>query len=432
MPGRPPPPDADAAPRLRAILARNLAGERVGLASLCTAHPEAIAAGVEAARDAGQTALVEATCNQVNQEGGYTGLTPAAFAEGVRRQARAIGLPAGALALGGDHLGPQPWRDRSAAEAMVWACDMVRAYAEAGFAKLHLDASMPCADDPSPLPEAVVAARAARLARAAEETGARPLYVVGTEVPAPGGMGEGHALAVTRPEAVAATWEAHRAAFATAGLEAAWERVGAVVVQPGLDFGNEGVVPFDPRAARALSEEARRLGVAFEAHSTDFQRPAAYPALVEGHFAILKVGPALTFALREALYALEAAEAELLPPPRRSGLRAALEAAMLAQPRHWERHYPDPERAAWQRHFAFSDRLRYYWAAPGVAAAAKRLSGSLAGRDIPLPILHQLLPREAERVAEGRLAPRHPDLLRAHVRAAVEPYLAASLPHAAP
>ena len=414
-----------AVPRLRALLARNLAGERIGLTSLCTAHPEAVAAGVEAARDARQTALVEATCNQVNQEGGYTGLTPAAFAGRVRDAARAAGLAPGALVLGGDHLGPQPWRDRPAEEAMARACTMVRAYAEAGFAKLHLDASMPCAGDPSPLPEATVAARAARLAAAAEAAGARPLYVVGTEVPAPGGMGGGHALDITRPEAVAATWEAHREAFAA--LPDAWARVAAVVVQPGLDFGNEAVVDFDPEAARPLSEAARVLGVAFEAHSTDFQRPAAYPALVRGHFAILKVGPAATFALREALYALEAAEAELVAAGARSGLRAALEAAMLAEPRHWASHYA--ERAPLLRHFALSDRIRYYWTVPAVAAAARRLADNLRGVEIPLPLLGQLLPREAELVADGVLSPGHDALLRAHVRRALAPYLTASDPH---
>ena len=48
----------------------------------------------------------------------------------------------------------------------------------------------------------------------------------------------------------------------------------------------------------------------FEAHSTDYQTPAALAALVRDHFAILKVGPALTFALREALWALDCIERE--------------------------------------------------------------------------------------------------------------------------
>lgn len=36
----------------------------------------------------------------------------------------------------------------------------------------------------------------------------------------------------------------------------------------------------------------------FEAHSTDYQTKEAYKQLVHDHFAILKVGPALTFAMR--------------------------------------------------------------------------------------------------------------------------------------
>ena len=57
----------------------------------------------------------------------------------------------------------------------------------------------------------------------------------------------------------------------------------------------------------------------FEAHSTDYQTAGALRALVEDRWAILKVGPALTFALREALFALSAIEEELIAAPRARG-----------------------------------------------------------------------------------------------------------------
>ncbi|MEN5354458.1 class II D-tagatose-bisphosphate aldolase, non-catalytic subunit, partial [Luteimonas sp. TWI165] len=153
--------------------------------------------------------------------------------------------------------------------------------------------------------------------RAAEAAHARaggepPVYVIGTEVPVPGGATEAiDGLAVTAPEAALATIEAHRDAFAAAGLQAAWTRVIASVVQPGVEFDHHQVIDYVPAAAHALSAAIEQVpGLVFEAHSTDYQTPEALAALVRDHFAILKVGPGLTFALREALWALDAIERE--------------------------------------------------------------------------------------------------------------------------
>ncbi len=402
------------------VLACNARGDRVALTSVCSAHPLVIRSALEAARDAGQLPLIEATCNQVNQDGGYTGMRPAEFARLVRDAAEAAGTP---VLLGGDHLGPQPWRELGSEAAMAKAEALVAAYAAAGFQKLHLDCSMPCADDPAALDEATVAERAGRLMRAAEATGARPIYVIGTEVPAPGGMGEGHAIRPTDPARVALTWEAHRAAMH--GTGDAFDRVRAIVVQPGLDFGNLDVVRYDPTAAPGLTAVAADLGGAvYEAHSTDFQPAASYPALVAARFGILKVGPALTFALREALYAAELVEQELVAPGPRAGLRSAIDAAMDADPSHWRSHYPAGDTIL--RHFALSDRVRYYWAVPAVIEAVRRLGANLDGRDIPAPLLHQYMPD---------FTPEGPFSLTATATAAVHralaPYHAASLPHSA-
>src|SRR5579875_3306488 len=87
--------------------------------------------------------LVEATSNQVNQTGGYTGMRPADFRSLVSRAGGAAGVAEDRVLLGGDHLGPNPWRERPAQEAMALAEELVREYAAAGFTKLHLDCSMP-------------------------------------------------------------------------------------------------------------------------------------------------------------------------------------------------------------------------------------------------------------------------------------------------
>ena len=403
---------------LREIVEANRAGASRGICSVCSAHPMVLEACIDRAIADGSPLLVEATCNQVNQEGGYTGMQPSQFRDFVLGLAAARGLPAERLILGGDHLGPNPWRHEPAEPALAKAQTMVRAYAEAGFTKIHLDASMACAGDPEPLPPEVIAGRAARLAQVAEAAGGRPGYIVGTEVPVPGGAHEAiDHLEVTRTEDLAQTIAVHRDAFAKAGLEDVWSRVLAVVVQPGVEFGSLQVVDFVPGRADALATAIRAVpGLAFEAHSTDYQTEAALAALVARHFAILKVGPGLTFALREGLFALAQIEAELLPPEQRSQLRETLEAAMLADPRHWQGHYPgSPDEQRFARAFSLSDRCRYYWPVPQLAAAVERLLANLTERPIPLPLLSQYLPRQHDAIREGRLAAEPRALVRAKV-----------------
>ena len=160
----------------------------------------------------------------------------------------------------------------------------------AGYEKLHLDASMSCADDPggadAPLAEETATARTVELCHAAEEAArsrdgsAGPVYVIGTEVPAPGGERAGDARPrVTRGDAVARMLQATGGAFAAAGLDAAWERVVAVVAQPGVEFGDHAVCAYDPAAAAGLAAALRGAWpLVFEAHSTDYRRPARSPA----------------------------------------------------------------------------------------------------------------------------------------------------------
>ena len=164
-------------------------GEHRGITSVCSAHPVVIEAALRLAKANGKTVLIEATCNQVNQDGGYTGMNPADFRRFVEDIAAEVGLEPAKIVLGGDHLGPNPWKHLPADEAMDKAEAMIAAYARAGFTKLHLDTSMGCAGEPVALSDALTAGRAARLARSAEANAGdvAPVYVIGTEVPVPGG-----------------------------------------------------------------------------------------------------------------------------------------------------------------------------------------------------------------------------------------------------
>lgn len=378
-------------------------GSPVGITSVCSAHSTVLRAALRRARKTGKHVLIEATCNQVNHLGGYTGMTPADFVELVEAIATDEGLRRELLIFGGDHLGPNPWRREPAEDALSKARDMVRAYVAAGFSKIHIDTSMGCAGEPVALDDRTIAERAADLCRIAEETAKRaglpmPVYILGTEVPVPGGAD--HVLddvKPTSPDAARNTLAIHRDVFEKAGLSEAFARVIAFVVQPGVEFGSENVIAYDPRKAIELAAVLQdNDNLVFEAHSTDYQPVEALSALVRDGFAILKVGPGLTFEYREALYALDMIASELVPAYGNRPLATAMEKLMLSSPAEWNGHYHGDEAALrLQRHYSYSDRIRYYWNRPEAAVAVNALMKALEGRALPEPLLRQYLPEFA-------------------------------------
>jgi D-tagatose-1,6-bisphosphate aldolase subunit GatZ/KbaZ len=433
------PRTGNASERLRSILVENRQGQPLGVYSICSANRFVLETGMLQAKRDGSILLIESTSNQVNQFGGYTGQTPADFVRHIYEMARESEFPQDRIVLGGDHLGPHVWRNEPSRAAMQKACTLVGDYIRAGFTKIHLDASMRCADDEGdrqkPLPDELVSARAAQLCAAAERAYqelrldvAPPLYVIGTEVPTPGGglMGS-HAPAVTNTDDLARTLQLSREALRTSSLEDAWERVIAVVVQPGVEFGDAAVLPYEAANARALSQYVvNHWSGVYEAHSTDYQTEGALRSMVHDHFAILKVGPWLTFTFREAVFALEEIEKEWLSSRsgvQLSGVHEALERAMLDNPVHWKGYYQGREaELRFSRKYSYSDRARYYWPEPYVAEALHQLILNLDRRPPPISLLSQYLPNQAEAVRNGSLVSRPAHLIRHKILEVIDRY----------
>jgi D-tagatose-1,6-bisphosphate aldolase subunit GatZ/KbaZ len=423
---------------LRSIVQRNRRGEAVGSYAVCSAHPAVIDAAIQQTLEDGNCLHVESTSSQVNQFGGYTGMTPQQFADAMRVAAASVGLPADRVLLGADHLGPFAWRSEPSAAAMAKACDLARLCVHAGYQKIHLDTSMPCGDDAKILDEKIVAERAAILCRAAEEAceempagSPRPLYVIGTEVPAPGGeVAEGECPVPTKLEDVHRTLDVFRSAFRAHDLFAAWENVVGLVVQPAVEFGDTKVFDYDRQKVRALSAGfPASPALVYEAHSTDYQAPDALAEMVGDHFAILKVGPWLTFAYREAIFALSSIEREILGHKREvrlSQVLEALESEMMRNPAYWRSYYRGGEdELRLSRAFSFSDRCRYYWPQPSVQEEVNHLLRNLDLFSCPLTLLSQYLPLEYEAIRQGTLRNHAAGLIGHHIRRVCRLYAAA-------
>jgi D-tagatose-1,6-bisphosphate aldolase subunit GatZ/KbaZ len=164
----------------------------------------------------------------------------------------------------------------------------------------------------------------------------------------------------------------------------------------------------------------------FEAHSTDYQTRDMLRQLVMDGFAILKVGPGLTFALREAYYGLDQIAEFLFPDKRKETLIATIERVLTADPKNWDKYYhgSDDDKHI-QRHFSYSDRIRYYWPQPEIDAAVKALFSLLDGVQIPETLINQYLTGAYVGVRDGKVKPDARSLALAAVDRVLEDYFEA-------
>jgi len=420
------------------VINKHKSGMPIGLTSVCSSNLFVIKAAVINAKKNNQLVLIESTSNQVDQFGGYTGITPSQFSKIVYNIADNLNFPFEKVILGGDHLGPNRWQNEHSSSAMQKAKDQISAYVLAGYSKIHLDASMKCADDgdeQKPLDPYSIAERSAILCRAAEDafelsnkSSELPVYIIGTDVPSPGGAKDYHnEIKITSAEDVEETINLTRNAFEKYNLYDAWKRVIAVVVQPGVEFSDSTVFDYSNEKAKRLIEIIENKdNLVYEAHSTDYQKKESLKQMVEDHFAILKVGPWLTFAFREVVFALSIIEKELLLKRKNavlSNLMEIVEGRMLNFPTYWEKYYRnDEDEKRLKRLYSYSDRIRYYWSDVQVNEALIRLLKNLTHTKIPHSLISQYLPEEYFAIRESSLTENPEELILHKISKILEIY----------
>lgn len=422
---------------IRYMIERRSAGVPCGIASFCTANELVIEAVLEQAKKNGDVALIEATANQVNQFGGYTGMKPIDFKRFVYQIADKIYFPKENIILGGDHLGPLIWTGENEGVAMEKSKELVRQFVKAGYKKIHLDTSMRLASDSidEKLSDEVIARRGAELYKVCEEayqellkenpSEARPVYIIGSEVPIPGGaQEEEESITVTKPQDVENTLEVYRKEFEKAGIDKAFENVIGIVVQPGVEFGDAEIFHYDRYNAKELCDSVKKYeGIVLEGHSTDYQSPQNLRMMVEDGIAILKVGPALTFALREGLFALSRIEEELITREKRANFIDVLEDVMVSNPENWKKHYHGSEKELQiKRKYSFSDRCRYYFAQPEIIKSMEKLFDNLDSVEIPLSLLQQYMPLQYIKVRDKKLNMKARELAKDNIKMLIEDY----------
>lgn len=409
---------------------RHKSGEFIGITSICSANPFVIEASLRHSLINKCHVLIESTSNQVNHDGGYTGMDPEKFVNFVYNIADRIDFPKNRILFGGDHLGPNCWQDLAADEAMAKSEVMIRQYIMAGFRKIHLDCSMPCKDDPENLTDEIVASRAAQLCQVSEQAwieagGEEPVYIIGTEVPVPGGAKEElNALEITSVINANATIEAHKVAFSNAGLKNVWHRVVGLVVQPGVEFDHHKVIDYQTQRAAGLSASLNDIEtMVFEAHSTDYQTEENLKQLVKDHFAILKVGPGLTFALREVLWAMDEIENQWQDIKNKSKLRQTVLEAMYNNPKYWKSYYAsEPHQQLLDMQYSLSDRIRYYWPDVTIKEALNCLEKNWNSNPPSLTLLSQFLPLQYQAIRKGLVKNNFKDIIINYIGGVLDQY----------
>lgn len=368
---------------LRKIVKMQKAGEPVGIYSACTGNEIVLEACMRHAKETGTVLLIESTANQVDQYGGYTGMKPADFVQMCEKLSECVGLPMDRIILGGDHLGPLTFAHYEEKKAMEEAEELIRQYVMAGFTKIHIDTSMKVAsDDPEErLSDEIIARRGAVLAKTAEDAykklkkerpdAPHPVYIVGSEVPIPGGSQDevDTGVQVTKVSDFQATVKAFQKAYEDQGLKDAWKYVIAVVVQPGVEEKDSGCTEY-------VREKAVNLMNAIKDH-----------------------------------------------PEKQSYFMEALDSAVQENPKYYQSHYHgSAAEVAYKRKYSFSDRCRYYYNVPEVEAAIEKLFDNF--RDgVPLGLLDQFMPIQYTKVRTGMLENNPKTLVMDRICNCIDEYL---------
>ena len=428
---------------LTKIVTIQKSGKAVGIYSACSANSFVIEAVLKKGLEDNSCVLIESTANQCDQFGGYTGMKPIDFKNYVYEIADKLGFDKNKIFLGGDHLGPLTWTSLNEKEAMANSEVLIDAYVSAGFTKIHVDTSMKVADDDPNvrLSDETIARRGVHLVKVAENAykklletnpdAVEPVYIVGSEVPIPGGsqaaVDEG--VQVTKVEDFTATMNTFKDTFEKEGISDVWDRVLGIVVQPGVEEKDSGCTEYDRSKAVELAKAIRTIpDLVFEGHSTDYQTKIKLREMVEDGVAILKVGPGLTFAAREGLYALSFIEDEACKAngKTQSNFREVLDEEMLKNDKHWKKHYHGTDaEIALKRKYSFSDRSRYYYSTDAVKAAIDTLLDNLKD-GCPLNLLSQFMPIQYTKVREGVLKNDPKELVLDRIGNTIDEYLYAT------
>jgi D-tagatose-1,6-bisphosphate aldolase subunit GatZ/KbaZ len=410
----------------------NRRGERKGIYAVESQNPSVQEMYLQQALADGSPALFEICADLLDPHGQSGKMLPDDFIANVTQIMVKTGFPRDRLFFGVNDLSPSLWKDESIESALKKTCVFISDLVSFGFNKLGIHAAIPLKGDPAdqPLPQEVIITREVALYQAAEGAAAampeeeKPLYVIDVH---PGrGKAEGQNTMLHKEDVEIAVDRFVQIA-AAAGLPEMKERLLAVRIFLGAGYDSEKIIPFDSSLLKELGGCVYEdKPVVMEVLQTDFQMQTVLDQLVHNHFGFMRIGPELTFTMREALFSLAMMENETMigkPGVYLSNFIIELDRAMQSAPQHWQKYYTgNGFEQLIARKYSLYDRSRFYWEDKEVRKTKKRLYDNLIEYPVPLTVLRQFMPCQYERVAAGELENKPDALVMDAVRHALHRY----------
>ena len=309
--------------------------------------------------------LIESTSNQVNQYGGYSGLKPFQFEKKIRRLAKFIKLNNKSLMIGGDHLGPLPWKDLDEATAMKNSKKLVKDCLKAKYEKIHIDTAIICRGEKKIDRHTVIQRCDEILSVFSKKDFDNVFLVIGTEVPFAGG---GHAI-----KSSPTTFESIKEEIDLYSTILKKKKKFALVIEPGIGFGNFSVIQAKLKNFGKRLIFSKKNNFVYEAHSSDYQKISSLKKLVKNNFKFLKIGPELTYFYAKSIFKMEEFEKKSYKN-NFSNIKNIILKEMKNNNSYWIDYYKAKKKKLDNLKFnSYLDRLRYYWSSKNILNSKKKL-----------------------------------------------------------
>tara|TARA_B100000767_G_C19718103_1_gene515916 strand:+ start:141 stop:1364 length:1224 start_codon:yes stop_codon:yes gene_type:complete len=279
--------------------------------------------------------LIECTSNQVNQDGGYTFTTPKLFVKKINKLRKKIKLNKSQLFLGGDHLGPLPWKNNTNKTALKKSIKLINNFLNEKFDKIHIDTSIKCKNDQL-INNEIIFDRTCKILNSPiiKKKIDNKFLVIGTEVPL-SGSDDDKKVIITSMKKIKIEALKFQNLLVNLKLK---KKIFGLVIEPGMKYMNSSIKK--PIFTKFLNKKkfSKANDFVFEAHSTDYQPKKILLNLVDNNFKFLKVGPELTYNYSRSLFFMNKIENKFFKNPT-SDIKKNILLSMKEKNKYWKEYY---------------------------------------------------------------------------------------------
>lgn len=370
------------------------------LPSFCTSNFDVIKIIIFFCKIKKLPCLIECTSNQVNQNGGYTKNTPKSFIKKIFKISKNLKFKKKNLYLGGDHLGPLPWKYNSKTIALKNSIKLIGDFLRQNYCKIHIDTSIKCRDDKQ-INNKMIFNRSKEILKTPiiKKRLKDKFLIIGSEVPL-SGSGDVNKLTVTSKEQIKGECNQFKKVLKDLKLK---NKKFGLVIEPGMKYMHSKVVVPKFKKFFEIKKISKDENFVFEAHSTDFQSQQILTKLVQNNFKFLKVGPELTLNYSKAIFFMHQIEKKFYKK-KHSNIRKVILKSMINNPKYWKDYYKKKN----ENHFLNSklDRMRYYLHVNSVSKSINLLKKNINNITFEknFSLLNQINKKEFLRYQQNKLS----------------------------